>query len=178
MKLFTKTTIAFTVLVCLTQVLDAQTVGKGAWMVGGTAAFSSQKYKDADESLTRFNISPDVGYFFADDLAVGLDVDYSNIDFGSTSTSLFSVGPFIRYYLIDPVFLELDANFGLGDLEFTEYGAAVGYSFFLNNSVSLEPKLYYRIHNVDDTSVVDFDSNTFGLAISFQAFLNHDHGME
>ena len=178
MKLFTKTTIAFTVFVCLTQILSAQTVGKGAWMLGGTAGFSSQKYKDADESITRFNISPDLGYFFADDLAIGLDVAYSNTDFGSTSTSLFSVGPFIRYYLVDPIFLEVDANFGLGDLEFTEYGVAVGYSWFINSSVSIEPKLYYRIHNVDDNNTIDFDSNTFGLAISVQAFLNHDHGME
>ena len=178
MKLFTKTTIAFTVFVCLTQILSAQTVGKGAWMLGGTAGFSSQKYKDADESITHFNISPDLGYFFADDLAIGLDVAYSNTDFGSTSTSLFSVGPFIRYYLVDPIFLEVDANFGLGDLEFTEYGVAVGYSWFVNNSVAIEPKLFYRIHNVNDNNNIDFDSNTFGLAISIQAFLNHNHDME
>lgn len=178
MKPHTKITLAFTAFICFTQMLSAQTVGKGAWMIGGTAGFSSQKYKDADESLTRFNISPDVGYFFDDDFAIGLDVDYSHADFGSSSSSLFSVGPFIRHYFFDPIFLEVDANFGLGDLEFTEYGLAIGYSWFVNNSVSIEPKLYYRVHNVTDENTIDFDSNTFGLAFSIQAFLNHDHGME
>jgi hypothetical protein len=91
--------------------------------------FSSIKYKsDADgfeepepSKMTSFNLLPKVGYFFADNLAIGLDarISLSSEKYGGEddkySTRIFSAGPFIRYYIpaskILP-FFEISGSFG------------------------------------------------------------------
>ncbi len=166
MKLFTKlfTLAAF---VCCAQIASAQTVNQGAWMIGGDAGFSSFKVKDADNSTTFFNISPDLGYFIADDLAIGLGIDFQSVSFDGNSTSSFSLGPSVRYYVADPIFIQVGANLGLDEGAGTTLGAAVGYSWFLNNSVAIEPALFFNIYNEDG----DFnDFSVFGLSIGVRAF--------
>ncbi len=73
---------------------------KGKIMLGGNLAFESQK-SDADNAKanTSFEIVPSVGYFVADNIAVGTGVGYSyDKNIGTDRTSAIVVSPFGRYY--------------------------------------------------------------------------------
>jgi hypothetical protein len=164
---FTFTLISF---LALSQ-LSAQAVNQGAWMVGGSAGFTSSKVKDADESSTRIWVNPNLGYFIADDLAIGLGLNINSLSPAGTDESFtdFGLGPFVRFYFADAIFAQAGVNLGLGDAEFTEFQVGVGYSWFIDNSVAVEPMLFYNSHSVDG----DFgDFSTFGLSIGIQAFAN------
>lgn len=121
--------------------LNAQTQ-KGTFMIGdlyrpGKAlsydyfnssmniGFGSQTYKSDDgedtspTKLLNFNLMPRVGYFFADNFLVGIDVTlaadrYKEENYKYTISTL-GIGPFIRYYIpLEKVmpFFELDGSFG------------------------------------------------------------------
>lgn len=174
MKMITKSMFTLLAFVCITQVMTAQTVGKGAWMVGGSAGFSSTKVKNADFSTTRIDLNPNLGYFFADDLALGLALDFNSTSVDGNSSSTFGLGPFVRYYVTNPIFIQVGANLGLNDGAGTSFGAKVGYSWFLNDAVAIEPALFFTSYNNDgDLS----DYSQFGLSIGVQAFTHHDHNM-
>jgi hypothetical protein len=81
-------------------------ITKGNWMVGGNASYSSTKYKNGNEIQKTFilNISPDVGYFFANRFAAGLRPEFyywkGTTSSGSTEARIFRAGPFARYYFL------------------------------------------------------------------------------
>ena len=156
---------------CTAQVASAQTVNKGAWMIGGDIQFASVKVKDADGSTTILGISPQLGYYIMDNFALGLAVDFTSISFDGDSESSTALAPMARYYVVNPVFLQLQYAFGLDEGSGSAFTPSVGYSWFLNNAVAIEPQLYYRIYNADG----DFgDTNTFGLSIGIQAYLGRN----
>jgi len=169
MKSLMKFTLTIFAFLCVSQI-SAQTVGKGAWMVGGSAGFNIRSIEDVDDSETRIFLDPNLGYFIADDLAIGLHLAFTSTSFGGNSTSTFGLGPFVRYYVVDPIFIQAHV-----DLDLTEdgsdprFGAAVGYSWFLNDGLAIEPALYFNT----GASVTNF-----GLSIGVQGFANHNHGME
>lgn len=170
MKTFTQflTLAAF---VCFAQVATAQTVNKGAWMLGGNVGFTSSKVKDADASLSVFTIAPDVAYYIADDLAIGLALNFTSVSFDGNSNSSTSVGPSVRYYVADPIFVTVGAALGLDEGAGTSIYAGVGYSWFLNNSVAIEPMLFYQSNNNDGDLN---DSSDFGLQIGVRAFVGRN----
>jgi len=174
MKSLMKLTLAMVGFLCMTQMVSAQTVGKGAWMVGGSAGFSVQKFKDADESTTFIGLNPTLGYFIADDLAIGLGIGFNSVSFDGNSSSTFNLGPFVRYYVTDPIFIQVGANLGLDEGAGTSFGAQVGYSWFLNNGVAIEPALFFTSFGNDGDAL---DYSVFGLSVGVQAFAHHDHGM-
>jgi len=170
MKMLTKTILAIIAFVCTTQVISAQTVGKGAWMVGGSAGFDIQSIKDVDDSQTTIFLDPTVGYFIADDLAIGLHLGFRSESVGGNSASTFGLGPFVRYYVTDPIFIQAFVDLDLSENgRDPNFGAEVGYSWFLNNGLAIEPALYFSTGN---------DITHFGLNIGVQGFCNHEHGME
>jgi hypothetical protein len=167
MKFFTKITLTLITFVLLTQVVSAQTVNSGAWMIGGSAGFSSQKYKNDSKATSYLDLNPSLGYYIADDLAIGLGVDFNSVSFDGNSSSSFAVAPAVRYYVTNPIFLQVGANLGLNEGAGTSFGAAVGYSWFLNNSVAIEPALFFTSFGNDGDT---FDGSVFGLSIGVQAF--------
>jgi len=173
MKLFTQLTLSVAVIFSLPHFVSAQTVNQGAWMAGGSAGFSSEKYKEEDESTTYITINPDVAYYIIDDLAVGLNVNFSSTAYDGNSTSTTFVGPYVRYYITNPIFISVGANFGLDDGAGTAFGAAVGYSWFLNNAVAIEPQVFFSSFNNDGDLN---DGSEFGLSIGIQAFLGRTSG--
>lgn len=185
MKTFTKATLALVILVSLSQLLSAQTVGKGAWMLGGAAGFSSTKPKDAEDATTHIYLTPNIGYFIMNDLAIGVDVAFFSESTNGDSESNFGFGPFARYYIAKPIFVQAgyDLDASPFDSQLFQSGGgstlhfAVGYSWFLNNGVAIEPSLFYNIYSEDEDSIFG-DFTQFGLNIGIQAFCNHDHGME
>ena len=174
MKKLMKITLILAGFFCLSGMISAQTVGKGAWMVGGAAGFTSSKFKDADNSTTTVIIAPNLGYFIADDLALGLGVGFVSTSFNGNSNSSFNLGPFARYYVTEPIFVQVGADLGLDEGAGTTIGASVGYSWFLNNGVAVEPALFFNIFN-NDGDAGDF--TIFGLSIGVQAFVHHEHGL-
>ncbi len=75
---------------------------------GGSAnffqlGFSTVSGNGSSENATTFNLSPRIGYFFVQNLALGLDINYSLLSYGTGSNketnSIFGLGPFIRYYI-------------------------------------------------------------------------------
>jgi len=93
--------------------LTAQ-VQKNDWLIGGSTKFSSNK--TADLKTTMFEFSPNAGYFFVNNFAVGLRVGINSVKLEGTdavSSSLFS--PFLRYYFLpaaNKVNFMLDGSFG------------------------------------------------------------------
>lgn len=88
-------------LVMITGASFAQTA-KSTWLLGGSAGFNSSK--QGDFKWTQFNLSPNAGYFFMNNLAAGLSLDFSSYKEENTDAqTMFSVGPFIRYYFVDLV---------------------------------------------------------------------------
>lgn len=96
---------------------SAQT-SSGSIMVGGSLGFGSGKSEASNSGttvdgpkLSNFNISPAVGYFIMDNIAVGLRIGYGsnkstqenylgvNGDERVDKNSNFTVSPFARYYM-------------------------------------------------------------------------------
>ena len=167
------------------QLVHSQTVGKGAWMLGGSAGFSSMKVKDVDGSTTLINITPNLAYYFADDLAIGARLNFLSSSTDGNSDSNFGFGPYVRYYVTNPIFIQAGIDFEAATIDLnslfasegsTTIHAAVGYSLFLNNSVAIEPAVYINLYNGDENDFIG-DFTRFGLNIGIQAFVHHDHGM-
>jgi hypothetical protein len=97
MKLFTKSTLALIALVSLTGIVSAQTVNKNAWMLGGTMGFNSIKTEGNDTSEIWFNLSPNVGYYITNDLAIGARFSLFTYSYGGSVNYQVGVGPWARY---------------------------------------------------------------------------------
>ena len=144
MKLISKTLLFF-FLVGSASLISAQTVNQGAWMIGGSAGFSSEKVDGADGSSTFLNITPNLGYYIIDDLAIGARINFYSQSFDGESESNFGFGPYARYYVADPIFIQAGIDFEAAALDinsiFNGEGSTtlhfqVGYSWFLNNSIA------------------------------------------
>jgi hypothetical protein len=158
---------------------NAQT-GKGTWLLGGSAGFSSGK-SSGGTSTTQFNISPDAGYFVAENVAVGGMLSFSSYKYVATTTN-FNVAPFVRYYFLPlgtSAKLFGEGMFGFGSQKTTGFSAVnstmwqikAGPAFFLNESIALETALYYNSNKVKSTPAY----NTFGVNVGFQIHFNCGH---
>lgn len=139
MKITMKKTFALLAFVVITVVSQAQTE-KGTWLLGGNISFTQQ------EDQSYFNLSPDLGYFIAPNVAVGID---ASLNTGEGYTS-WAIGPFGRYYFTQNTqgkpFAGLSflvGGFTSADT-YTGFGAEAGYALFLNRSVALEFGLQYQ----------------------------------
>ncbi len=89
-------------------------------------------------------------------------------NFHNSDTQSFTFGARCRYYIVqNGIFLSAGATYQYqfqmdDDFYLTP---EVGYSFFLNRHVTLEPSLYYNI------SLTDFgDQSRFGIKVGFGFF--------
>lgn len=147
--------------------VSAQTVTSGAWMFGGSAQFSSTKLKNSDGATTTLNLAPNFGLFIIDDLAAGINLSFMSTSFGGTSNSSFGLGPFVRYYLTDPIYVQGGVDLGLNDNSATTLGLSVGYSWFIDDALAIEPALFFSSVNYDGENA---DATIFGLSIGIRAF--------
>jgi hypothetical protein len=145
--------------------------------------------------ITQWTFAPEVyaGYFVADRLALGLKTDlildaskgWSSVFPTKTKANYTSleIGPFIRYYIKSGLFAEA---FGSVDLVHSGYtsssdrlkiyteGAGIGYTWFLTQSVALEPEIKYMHMSRPSTDDYPFRESKNGVYISagFQIFFN------
>lgn len=95
----------FTCLVILAGVLITQAqTEKGKFLLGGSTnlAFSSDKYQwdeeDQSEKSTDIDLMPQVGYFIANGLAIGLEFPFSHSWSDDEKSTSIGCGPFAKYY--------------------------------------------------------------------------------
>lgn len=161
---------------------------QGQWMVGGNASFESYKHGDVDDSkLTTFQLNPNVGYFFINNLAGGVRLSFTSFkeEDDEDAFTVLSAGPFIRYYFLPPaekvnIFADAGASFGSigGDDKesFNEFSIMAGPSIFLTPNVGLEFGLFYKSQGGDAVEMSwgdDDRDNTFGINIGFQIHLGN-----
>ncbi|WP_246141799.1 hypothetical protein [Phaeodactylibacter luteus] len=157
--------------------LFGQYTEQGNFIIGTTLGFSSAHSKVTQEDgaadiatenpvSTQLSISPSMGYFLVDHLALGLGMDYTfnrvernEGDTNKDSDLLF--GPFVRYYVPvaqDMAFF-LEGNFGFGNASdnlvlgsevqrintnIMAMGVGPGFTIFSGSAIGIEALLKYN----------------------------------
>lgn len=181
-------------------VLNAQT-SKGNFMVGGEIGLSTSSstvtVNDSERngsSATQFNIAPSVGYFFADNFAAGIGVDYTlstvkNKDRDELDSDLL-FGPYARYYVPfgdKAVFFEIDFGYGNSTDNITvdnqaqraitnvfAVGIGPGFTIFSNDNIGIEALAKYNFassNSILTANGVETTSNSLTHAFDFSVGL-------
>ncbi|MBQ9363020.1 MAG: outer membrane beta-barrel protein [Bacteroidaceae bacterium] len=136
---------------------------KGQFYGGASASGLGISYSETTKFT--FGLEALAGYTFADNWMVMADLGFN---YHNSETQSFSIGARCRYYIVqNGIFLSLGAKYLH---EFENYDdffitPEVGYSFFLNRHVTLEPSVYYNM------SLTDFgDKSRFGIKVGFGFF--------
>lgn len=145
--------------------LSAQTVNQGAWMIGGGVGYVSQSNSEIDLDISTFYFTPRVAYYVIDNLGVGLGVDFVSFTIDGESESSTSLTPYARYYVFDAIFAQASYELPFEEDVDGTFAVGAGYSWFLNNSVAIEPTVVYRSSG---------DNSSFGLEIGIQAFIGRN----
>lgn len=175
--------LTLTAVTALSLAANAQTE-KGKFIVGGQVGFETSKTKDIDNKATGFSINPTVGYFVADNWAVGTGIGYewSKKENGATSTfktDAFKVAPFVRNYVGEGQFkffsqLSVPMAWGkktselaIGDEKVKTQTIGVeiapGFAFFPTNKIGIELKVRGLYYENDKNKTADVSTNKFGL---------------
>jgi hypothetical protein len=149
----------------------------GTYMLGGSAG-TGYTLTSGSNSFN-ISLSPNLGYFFTDNLAIGASLplslyiqeDYTNLNYG--------FGPFFRYYFgqTSAIMYFVTGSFGISgysikydDTSSSSSGitgkAGVGGTYFLNESIGLEAIFGYTYSKWEES---DATSN-IRLSLGFQIF--------
>lgn len=167
------------------QITIAHPAQRGNFMIGSRIAFSTAKSSVDVQSATgsikgdggssyQFNLAPGIGYFFADNLALGIGMDWirtnskTGVDLtGGTTVPQESnnnnvlFGPFIRYFIPfgddKAVFLGTSVGFGNSKNQFAAnnvtqsvntslltIGVGPGFTIYSKNGLALEALVKYN----------------------------------
>ena len=143
-------------------------ITKGNWMVGGNGSFSYTNSKSEQSSSSTkdytINLSPNIGYFVYDKLALGSKLNYVLSKYyteqGNSEFTFSTVGPFVRYYFLKEekvtnLFLESSYTFSIDNKNKNSvFATKAGTVIFLNSSVGFEISLEYLLkkYNSGDKS--------------------------
>jgi hypothetical protein len=133
------------------------------------------------------------GYFILNQLALGLKTDistssiqqYSSVNEEKSKHSYHNagIGPFVRYYTKQGVFVETFASLAFwktsdpnvsSSWKNYSYGIGIGYSWFINPSIAIEPQVKYVHQNSPQYLATDNEVKKDGINVSigFQIYLN------
>jgi len=157
-------------------------VNQGQWLVGGNAGFNS--YKQGDNKVFMFNVSPNIGYFFINNFAGGLRLNFSRSKQKGAEDAYvtYGIAPFLRYYFLpgaEKLNVFADASYGFDQEKYgsskekgNHYSIMAGPVFFLSPNTGLEFALYYSSYGgkLYENAAGD-RGNNFGLNIGFQVHL-------
>lgn len=178
-------------------------ITKGNMLLGGSVGFSYTTYKDEfvftdmngnsfpqtfEEKVTSISFTPLVGYFVSDGLAIGVapTFSYYHEKYSSNTYSGYAVGiaPFIKAYFNNGLFVSLQSGLnyqtttsGSSKYSATEFyvNPSLGYAFFINPKVSIEPSvgyLYNKTINKQNVNITTLTINSkIFFSIGFQIFL-------
>lgn len=135
---------------------DAQ-FQQGTKYVGASLSNLGMSYSKKSEF--RFGVNADAGYFFVDNWMLHADVGYEH----TKATDDFFAGASLRYYIKqNGLYLSAGAEYAHKTKSDNDLYVPVeiGYTFYLNNKVAIEPAVYYKM------STNDFaDGSTVGLRL-------------
>lgn len=138
----------------------------GKAYVGASLTGLNMKYTGSDKFS--FGVQAQGGYFVEDDIMLLGQVAYDHT--GSKGVSdKFMAGVAGRYYIEqNGIYLGLGCKFVHARHNFNDVmpGVEVGYAFFVNNSVTVEPAIYY-----DQSFKNHSDYSTIGLKIGVGVYL-------
>ena len=116
------------------------------------------------QAKVNFDLSATAGRLLAENWMLLANVEYQHLD----SVNIFELGVGGRYYIVqNGLYLGLGVAYAHSKYESVKSDNCfitpeIGYAFFLNQHVTIEPAIYYRM------SVNDFaDASTVGLKIGF-----------
>ena len=120
------------------------------------------------QSKLSLGLQGQVGYFLLDDVLAYANVgyDHSGVD-GVADQLVLGVGG--RYYIEqNGIFLGLNCNYVHGYHSYNDIrpGVEVGYAFFINRHVTIEPSIYYNQSFKDHS-----DYSTVGLKLGLGLYL-------
>ena len=161
-------------------------ITKGNWMVGGSGSFKSTTSETiktgSKDKYTYLELSPNIGYFFLDKMAAGINTSFYYNPYEGAYNIGFGIGPYLKYYLLKPeklvnifiqgkyLYYENNNNsdaIGYDKFSSYSYGLKTGPVIYFNDSVALELALEYLRDNRNKTLI----DNTFLMTIGFQIHL-------
>ena len=181
-----KITIAVLCLLMTSAISFAQ-VGKGSKYVNASSSlsFTSMKYTldygegTDEESVSEFSISPSVGFFIMDGLAVGITALYESSKYKyegieSDPYVVYGLGVFGKYYFgqgaIKPFGKAevgiLGESSGEDDVDKASgmgFGAGAGVAYFLNEFVAVEAGLDYSVANMKNKEFDELELKMSGI---------------
>ncbi len=162
---------------------------KGKVLLSGMIDLANSSIRGS--SQTRFNATPQVGFFAVDNLALGLGVGFKYEPIGITMNgnylyqTTYGILPFARYYFLSgkiKPFLQAQGGYvstsqenGFGG-SFSSSGFGIagqgGAAFFLSESVSLDLGLSYGMTSTSSSgSSTSSTVNTLGVNVGFSVYL-------
>jgi hypothetical protein len=174
--------VATVALIFATSTVDAQITSRGTFMIGGELGLSSSSSTVTTDGIgttnnnaTQFNIAPSIGYFFANNLAIGVGIDYTLNTSEDRLDSDLLFGPFVRYYIPfgDDKALFFEADFGYGNTadrvenngverqaltQVFAGGIGPGFTIFSNDAIGIEALAKYKFGS--GNSSISTDGNT------------------
>jgi outer membrane protein W len=151
---------------------------KGTWMLGGYA--STGLTFESDNNSFGIIVSPGIGYFMSDNLAIGLGIPLLLSTEENYRYIAYGISPFIRYYFGTPseLMFFVTGSFGIDGWS-SKYDdttnssssitgkAGVGCTYFLNESIGLETILGYTYDKPKDYDPTSGISLSIGFQIYF-----------
>ena len=141
-------------------VQDRPPFGAGKYYVATALSGLNLTYNSTEK--WNLDLQAKAGYLFIDNWMVTGQVEY---DYRKYSPNVFKAGAGLRYYIEqNGLYLGLGANYVHMNHSYDDFmpTAQIGYSFFLNRTVTIEPEIYYN-QSLKDHS----DYSGFGLRIGF-----------
>lgn len=138
----------------------------GKTYVGGSLTGFNMKYTGSDK--LSLGVQAQAGYFVADDILLLGQVGYDHSGNKSVHDK-YNVAVGGRYYIEqNGIYLGVNCKYVHADRNFNDImpGVEVGYAFFVNNSVTVEPAVYY-----DQSFKNHSDYSTIGLRIGVGVYL-------
>ncbi len=92
-------------------------------------------------------VNGQVGYFFMDNVMLLTNVGYNHVGGDDPTPDMFSIGLGGRYYIEqNGIFLGLGVKYKHANHDYNDLMPAVevGYAFFLNRTVCIEPSIFYE----------------------------------
>jgi hypothetical protein len=155
-------------------------------MVGGSGSLlaNTTAYEaiDTKAKLVSFTINPNIGYFFANKFAGGLNlsIDHSSYTLGDNKsvTTSYLIGPYARYYFLSiekltNLFLEGNYQHNLSipsKQSLDRFLFFAGPAFYFNESVGLEVTIGYSV----TTGAAVMGDKSFRINIGFQIHLEKE----
>jgi len=185
----------FTLVISLSTIIsvNAQEVGQ-LWM-GGSFGFWSSKVAGGGESLTNFQLLPEIGYAVNDDIGIGVrlgyqsieSIDYDDYYADKERDNVFLISPFIRWAFLKGhfggLFLDSGVSYAYGTRDDSDYstqqvevGIRPGVAVNVSRNVSLTGKFGFVGYQHNKSGYGgDYDvytyTNSFGIDLDMSQFL-------